>query len=537
MTRARPRVLAALAAVVAAAVAVVVVLVSASGQTAQPRLVESLFQDDNHLVYAPTPVVASTLDTLASLGVDRLRITVLWSAIAPGAASSARPAGFRASDPASYPPFAWAPYDRIVQLAAARHIGVDFNVTAPGPLWAMAGRAPASKLANHFAPSAAEFGGFVAALGRRYSGAYVPPGAHAPLPRVNYWSIWNEPNQPGWLAPQWAVFGGQPRMAAPVLYRALLDSAWRALTLTGHTTASDTILIGELAPEGAEASAPSSPIPPLPFLRTLYCVGADDHPLSGQAAVAAACPSGGRGFVAAHPALFDPTGFAHHPYSFFLAPTSSMPDPNFAPLSDLSRLESTLDAIFSVYGVGRRLPIYLTEYGYETDPPNPYRGVSPGRQSLYLNEAQYLAWRDPRVRAMSQFLLFDSQPDRRFRPGSLRYWSTFQTGLLYANGRRKPSFNSYRLPIVVPQPRFAPGASVFIWAMLRLAPNGTRQDAEIQWRPSGGSYRTLATVTTDDPSGFLTARLRIPGTGAIRVLWISPTGRTFHSRAVGVVEE
>src|SRR5205807_7344495 len=110
-------------------------------------------------------------------------------------------------------------------------------------------------------------------------------------------------------------------------------------------------------------------------------------------------------------------------------PNVAVQDPNYVPLSDLSRLERALDQIFTAYGIHRQLPIWLTEYGYETNPPNPFRGVSLRKQSLYLNEAQYLAWSDPRVRTLSQFLLYDSGPNRKFRPGTVRYWSTFQTGL------------------------------------------------------------------------------------------------------------
>ena len=61
-----------------------------------------------------------------------------------------------------------------------------------------------------------------------------------------------------------------------------------------------------------------------------------------------------------------------------------------------------------------------------------------------------MAWLDPRVRSMSQFLLYDALPDTRYPRGSERYWSTFQTGLLYADGTAKPSLGAYRLPIFVP---------------------------------------------------------------------------------------
>jgi hypothetical protein len=305
---------------------------------------------------------------------------------------------------------------------------------------------------------------------------------------------------------------------------------------TGHGPGRDTILVGEMASEGREQTGPTRPIPPMKFLRALYCVDSGYRPLRGRAARAAGCPASPSPahFVQAHPGLFAITGLSHHPYSFFLAPQVSLNDVNFVPLADLGRLEAGIDAAYSAYGVSRRLPIYLTEYGYETNPPDPFRGVSLRRQSLYLNEAQFLAWKDPRVRSMSQFLLVDAGPDPAFRPGSIGYWSTFQTGLEEADGTSKPSLNAYRLPIFVPRPNTPPGQQLLVWGMLRLAPNSTTQRATIEWRPVHGAYRTLSTVTTSDPSGFLSARVSLPGRGAIRIGWSSSSGQTFHSRAVGV---
>jgi hypothetical protein len=81
---------------------------------AAPRgVLESMFQDDRELIYCPGPTVAHTLDVLRLLGVDRLRLTILWAAITPQAQSPTAPAGFDASDPAAYPVRAWAPYDRL----------------------------------------------------------------------------------------------------------------------------------------------------------------------------------------------------------------------------------------------------------------------------------------------------------------------------------------------------------------------------------------------------------------------------------------
>ncbi len=100
-----------MAAVVAAAVlgaVMVVVVVVAAPSVAQARSgprtapLESIFQDDELLLYSPTATVAGRW-TRSGLGVDRLRVTVLWGAIAPDPTSPVPPAGFAAGDPAAYP--------------------------------------------------------------------------------------------------------------------------------------------------------------------------------------------------------------------------------------------------------------------------------------------------------------------------------------------------------------------------------------------------------------------------------------------------
>ncbi len=532
-----PRVLAAVIVLAAVVVALIIVLGSSSSRAAPPRAMESLFQDDDHLIYASTATVTSTLDTLKALGVDRIRATVLWRAIAPDPAATAPPPGFDPSNPADYAASAWAPYDRLVELAGARGIALDFDVGAPGPLWAMARGAPAPRYANHWMPSATRFGAFVTAVGRRYGGRYAPPGGST-LPRVSFWSVWNEPNQPGWLAPQWQTVGGQHVIESALLYRQYVDAAFTSLERTGHGPSTDTILIGELAPEGSESPSYgyAEAIPPMPFLRALYCIDPGYRPLTGSAATALGCPQSGgpSAFVSANPGLFDATGFAHHPYSFFLAPSAQMTDVNFVPLSDLPRLEHGLDSIFAAYGVGRHLPLYLTEYGYETNPPNPYRGISPSTQALYVNEAENMAWRDPRVRAFSQFLLYDAFPDTRYPRGSERYWSTFQTGLLYASGAAKPSLDAYRLPIFVPDPALGSGRNVSVWGQLRPAVHDGSRRAQVQWAGPGGAYRTLETVSASGQSGVIATEVGVPGPGTLRIAWSSPSGQTYYSRTVGL---
>jgi hypothetical protein len=516
-------------------VAMVIVLASLAPSLARAdHTQESTFQDDQYLLDSSAPRVNHTLALLSELGVARVRVNVDWSTVAPDPLSRTPPAGCDPALPADYPAANWTRYDRLVKYAAAYGIGVDFNVTAPGPLWAMQPHAPTSQAANHWSPSAADFLDFVVALGTRYSGTYTPSGAKEPLPRVSYWSIWNEPDQPGWLAPQWRKYRGKEVLNSPRLYRAYAEDAYLALAVTGHL--SDTILIGELAPEGFTTPGAYTATTPMPFLRALYCVNGRYQRLSGNAAEALGCPATGtaKEFVAEYPVLFDATGFAHHPYYFHHPPSYTAPNQNFVPLSDLGRLEHGLDRAFAAYGVHRQLPIYITEYGYETNPPNPRQNVTPAQQAEYLNEADYIAWRDPRVRSVAQFLLYDSRPNTAYPRSNLKYWDTFQTGLLFANGTQKPAFSAYRLPIWIPSPRSAPRTRTFIWGQVRPGPHDVPQHVAIQWRPSRGRFKTLATIAFEQPEGYFTTRQRLPGAGSVRTAWRTPSGHVYYSRVVTV---
>jgi len=459
------------------------------------RTQESTFQDDNHLIYTTNDVVASTMDRMKALGADRLRITVLWSAIAPDLAATSKPAGFDASDPGQYPAGAWDNYDRVVQYASDRGLALNFNITMPGPLWAM-GPSPRGDIANRYAPNAAEFGDFVRAVARRY-------------PQVSYWTIQNEPNQPGWLDPQWVRSGKRWVEAAPSIYRGLVDAAWQALQDTGH--GGDTILIGETAPKGVSVRGITRAISPGRFIKRLYCL--DDHLqlLRGAAATARGCsPSESPGaFRAAHPGLFDATGWAHHPYELIFAPNRPPRHSDWYTIANLPKLSGLLRRVRARFGAGS-MPLYLTEFGYQTHPPDPL-GVSPSQQARYLNQAEYLAYRSRAVRTLAQFLLFDDGPP---------FAMTFQSGLEYSDGRAKPSQAAYRFPLFLPAPRVARGGRLHVWGLLRAAPNGQPHNVDVLFRARGARrYHRIARVRTQAARGYIDARVRVRRSGLIRLRW------------------
>jgi hypothetical protein len=477
-----------------------------------------------------------TLQVLRRLGVDVVRIDVAWNSLAPGASSRVRPHGFRPSDPAAYTAAAWAPYDAIVRDAERLRIGVDLTLGPPPPLWAATPGAATrnSSYAAVWRPSAVQFAAFVSAVGKRYSGTYVPPGATAPLPRVSFWSVWNEPNYGPNLAPQ--AIDHSTVEASPRLYRGLLDAAWRALGQTGH--GADTILIGELAPRGlALGDQPGnfSGMVPLRFIRALYCVDSGLNTLRGAAALARGCPAAGASaqFAQLHPALFQASGFAIHPYPQALAPTVATPEvpggPDYADLPQLPKLEGLLDGVQRLYGSQKRFALYSTEYGYKTDPPLA-GGASPATAAFYLNWAEWISWRDPRVRSYDQYLLVDPPPGG----------GGFATGLEFADGKPKRTFYAYRMALFLPVTSGSAGQQLEVWGCVRPArfarlDTAKIQVAEIQLRAAGArGYRTVGTVRLTDPYGYFDVQQRFPAGGAVRLRWSYPDGVTIFSRTAQV---
>jgi hypothetical protein len=518
---------------------------------------ESVVMDDQHIEYAKSAShVVQTLQQLASLGVDRVKVSVVWVIVAPHARSKRRPK-FDASNPDAYPKHAWDRYDLIVRTAYSLGMRMYFELNPPAPDWAVPRRRPAQGYSWSQRPSASEYRKFVEAVGRRYSGAHpvpahedypsrdlrsvsvpipgitTPPNsspraaavAQDPIPRVDYWGLWNEPNEAAWLNPQWRTHN-RHHLIAPSLYRSIVDAGWAGLHASGHR--SDTILIGETASRGW--------IVPTPFVESLYCVGPRFRPLRGGAARNVNCPTSGntRSFVATHPGLFDSTGYAHHPYSFDTPPAARPAFRGEVALSKLGGFEHVLNRIFAAYGKGRRagIPLYLTEWGYKTNPPNPYVRTSLQQQASWLNQGEYITYRRPWIKSLTQFLLYDDGPNKAFRRGTRGYWGVPTTGLLFMGGKPKPSYAAYRVTIWLPRRRH--GAHVLVFGRLRPLNRGGRPVATLLFRRRGGKFKPVTTLHATTPYGFIYQRVAIPGPGFVQIAWPGPNGTTYYSRLVRV---
>jgi hypothetical protein len=489
---------------VVAATAALIAAPAASASTTQV----SLFQDDGAITANP----GGALSTLRSLGVTEIRQFIFWSHVASGSRQPRNP-----SNPASYPAVNWAPYDNVVRAARQNGIAVEFDIVGPVPSWAE-GSGPRNK-GQEYKPNAADYGSFVKAVGTRYSGHY------AGLPRVSRWSFWNEPNYIVSLSPESSARGSV--INAAMYYRSLIDHGWGALRASGH--GGDTTLFGEVAPHGY-FHGDQQLVAPLTFIRALYCLDPGYHPLRGAIARGDGCPtttSGTRTFRRDNPILFSAKGFAAHLYAQGTPPNGTLRVPdldvgNDADLGRVGSLTTTLDKANRAYGSGTKLAIWNTEYGYQTRPPAPSSAhvVSPATAATYINWAEYISYKNPRIASYDQYLLTDP-------PISV---SKFSSGLEFVDGTHKPEYDAYMLPLYMPRTSAKSPATLEVWGGARPAHFQGAGNVLIKYTPSGGSP-TFTPVNLRN--GYFDAHVKFTKSGTVQVQW-NDNGTELFSRTQSV---
>jgi hypothetical protein len=329
---------------------------------------------------------ASFYADLGELHAQLLRVQLHWG----GVLGVVRGRPEDATDP-SDPAYDWSAYDAIVQSAEKQGVGVVFTIFGT-PSWANRG-GPATR-----APTkAADLRSFAYAAATRYSGTYQNADGTT-LPRVRYWTAWNEPNLPIGLTPQWKKVGSRWIIQSARDYARICNAVVSGVK--GTFVAGEHVACGDTAPRGNNSATSSrSTVSPLAFLRAMKKAGA-------------------KGFEA----------FAHHPY-----PSSRLESPVNKPSASTAvtfgNINTLAAEVSRLYGP---LPIWIDEYGYQTNPPDRVLGVSPAKQARYLAEAVALARRNPRVTMLLWFLLRD---EKRL--------SGWQSGLETASGKHKPSFAAF----------------------------------------------------------------------------------------------
>jgi hypothetical protein len=326
---------------------------------------------------------------LNALRAQVVRITLTWRTVA-----TKRPKV--ATDPAD-PAYEWGSFDQAVLLAKKYKVQVLFGIQGT-PAWANGRRSARVAPKNY-----RDLQNFARAAARRYSGTFERKDSDTEttlLPAVKLWLAWNEPNNPAFLAPQYKRVHGRWVAWSAYQYARICNAIYAGV----HSAArGERVACGATDPFGNnQPKSRRASISPLAFLRLTKRYGL-------------------RRFDA----------WAHHPYA---------PRPTESPAAKPKKLKSTSVVLGNIGDLGKEVsrlyggkPIWITEYGYQTRPPDRYFGVSWKTQAKYLAQAYAIARKNRRIGMFLWFLIKDEP--------SLRGW---QSGFFTASGARKPSYTAFR---------------------------------------------------------------------------------------------
>lgn len=327
-----------------------------------------------------------TFPMLVNLRAQIIRVNLDWFNVA-----KTRPEyGADPKDPA----YDWDRYDRLLLNAKKYKIQVLFTIYGT-PRWANG-----TKKGLNRAPRQMVFLKlFATAAAKRYSGTFKRDD-DVVLPAVRRWLAWNEPNNPIFLKPQWGKISKKRYTPiAAKLYAGICNAVWSGV----HSTklSNEVVACGATDPRGNNAPRSSRPsISPLGFLAALKKFGLKHFDV-----------------------------YAHHPYYSRPAesPSTKPTGKNVVTLANIGDLTKLLTRL---YGNKR---LWITEYGYQTNPPDRAFGVTWVKQAQYLTKAYAIARKNPRITMMLWFLLRDE--------GRLGGW---QSGFFTAAGKKKPAYDAFR---------------------------------------------------------------------------------------------
>jgi len=306
--------------------------------------------------------------------------------------------------------------------------------------------------APNWAPTSAEaIASFAYAAARRYSW-------------VRYWTIWNEPNRSTFLRPT----------TAATYVRTILNPAYAQL----HA-----VIDGVRVGGGVTAPrAGSSGVAPVAWIRAMGAAGAKLD------------------------------AYAHHPY-----PGRPQLETPWSPkcvncqtiaMADLERLEREVRRAFG----SKR--IWITEYGYQTNPPDIFLGVSEVLQATYVSSSAMRVYRSSSVDMLIYFMVRDDTEP-----------AGWQSGFYTEDGDVKPSYAAFRMPLMQTSRR---GSLVGLWGQVR--PRSGSQPFRVRIEDEAGASWIGSTRWTDS-KGFFSVAVGAPAGSRVRI-WSVRDGAFGHEVVV-----
>ena len=318
---------------------------------------------------------SATLDELQQPRGRSVHIYMHWADIAPDPTSRHRPS----SMPPTRPPTrraGWAAYDTVIRDAQARGMGVDLGARATRPAVGCRSRGAPSRAPARVAPVGADVRP-VRPRGRNPLQRPLHPARehHSRCRGSSSGRSGTSPTSaPSWLPrpsrhSQVEVVAG----ALPGAGRRRLDGASRHRSRSGHDPdRRDRPRWGDRRERAGPVSGDgAAALPARPVLRRRRLSAAARAPRRRERG----CPATAAGvaaFAAAHPGLFHAIGLRRSPLSPGSAaqqahPATSPITPSWPRSASSSQ---TLDTLQRVYGSHTGFPIWSTEFGYQTTPPD-----------------------------------------------------------------------------------------------------------------------------------------------------------------------
>jgi hypothetical protein len=396
----------------------------------------------------PGGITSEYFTQTRATGSEFVRVPLDWKVVAP----ASRPSSWDPEDP-SDPNYDWGDFDEAVRNAVAAGLK-PLLIVDGGPTWAMQCESPSFVEVPVCDPRPEDLRQFAIAAARHFGGGV--PG----VPRVKYWQGLNEPNLSLFFFPQYETNG---KTVSPRLYRALINSFYSGIKSVSE---SDVVVAAGLGPIGV----PKYTIAPLKFARELLCMSGGAHPH----------PKGNGCAGGVH---FDI--FAIHPYTTG-APTheGGHNDVELGDLPNLQKLIVAADRAGHIKGMDRRTPLWITEFSYDTKPPDP-GGLPMKIATRWVAESLYVAWKAG-VEDFFWFSLMDEPEGNDGWPNSLQSGFYFNADDPDA-AKPKPSRAAFLFPFVA-----YPGKELTYWGH---TPYGRRGKVKIQIL-QGGRWKTVAGAKT-----------------------------------------
>jgi hypothetical protein len=379
-----------------------------------------------------------------------VRIILYWNDVAP----ASEPSSWDPTDP-NDPAYDWSTRADSQIHSAVNHGLKPIVVVWRAPTWAENRAAGDARPTGTVNPDPVAFGQFARAVAQKYLD-------------VHHWEAWNEPNGPHFLNPQ--LKSGKPY--SPTLYRQLLNK----FALGIHAIRSgDTV--------SAAGLAPAYKIPPLTFLRKLFCLSSTNKPLS--------CPS---------KTLLDAT--SHHPYTNG-GPFTKSKTPGGVALGNLPSMRKVLVAAKKAGRIDST-EFWVTEFSWDTKGPDPLavplslhaRWISEALYQAYRSGVSLFTWHQLRDRPFPAFTyqsglyfcgLASTADDP---PASASHTQCDDNGIQPDDAAKAASIRSFRFPFVV----HAKNGRVSVWGRI---PSGESDHSVDLERQVNGHWRLVKRVSAD----------------------------------------